>query len=114
MIIGGRGSGPGGDRGGFHGGNDRNSMERGGSQGPMNRSFEGGRGGFHGGRGQYDRVMDKLQNIQGPTYDLEPLDMSERKFSGRARIYIGNFTNDMTEAKLNNARLTVYYLNEYL
>jgi|DeetaT_18_FD_contig_91_225600_length_1955_multi_3_in_0_out_0_2 proline- and glutamine-rich splicing factor len=66
----------------------------------MNRSFEGGRGGFHGGRGQYDRVMDKLQNIQGPTYDLEPLDMSERKFSGRARIYIGNFTNDMTEANL--------------
>lgn len=104
---GGRGGpgGPGGDRGGFQGGNNRESMERGGSDGPgrggMNRSFEGGRGGgFHGGRGQYDRVMDKLNQMQGPTYDLEPLDMSERKFSGRARIYIGNFTNDMTEAKL--------------
>merc|ERR1719225_2589666 len=68
----------------------------------MNRSFEGGRGGggFGGGRGQYDRVLDKLRQMEGPSYDLEPLDMSERKFSGRARIYIGNFTSDMTEAQL--------------
>merc|ERR1719361_1736369 len=66
----------------------------------MNRSFEGGRGGYGGGRGQYDRVLDKLRQLEGPTYDLEPLDMSERKFSGRARIYIGNFTNDMSEETL--------------
>jgi len=123
---GGRGGGPGNDRGGYQGGNNRNSMERGDSRGPGgpgNQSFEGGRGGsggprgnfdggrggggrgnrsFEGGRGNFDRVLDKLRNIEGPQVDLPALDMSERKFSGRARIYIGNFTTEMTEETLKN------------
>ena len=99
MFIGGRGGGPGGDRGNFHGGNNRNSMERGDSQGPRggNQSFDRSYGGP---RGNFDRVLDKLRNIEGPQIDLPALDMSERKFSGRARIYIGNFTAEMTEESL--------------
>ena len=106
-IIGGRGGGPGNDRGGYQGGNNRNSMERGDSRGPGPRgNFDGGRGGggprgnFEGGRGNFDRVLDKLRNIEGPQVDLPALDMSERKFSGRARIYIGNFTTEMSEEAL--------------
>jgi len=108
---GGRG-GHGGDRGGYQG-NNRNSMERGDSRGPPGGrgggprgNFEGGRGGggprgnFEGGRGNFDRVLDKLRNIEGPQVDLPALDMTERKFSGRARIYIGNFTTEMSEEAL--------------
>jgi proline- and glutamine-rich splicing factor len=90
-------------------------MERGDSRGPggpggrgggPRGNFDGGRGGggprgnFEGGRGNFDRVLDKLRNIEGPQVDLPALDMSERKFSGRARIYIGNFTTEMTEESL--------------
>jgi len=84
---GGRGGGP--QRGGGRGGasNNRNSMER--------QNMHGG-----GPRGNFDRVLDKLNHIQGPTHDLPALDMTERKFSGRARIYIGNFSNDLTEEHL--------------
>lgn len=57
--------------------------------------FEGG-----GPRGNFDRVLDKLTHIQGPTHDLAALDMTEKKFSGRARIYIGNFSNDLSEEHL--------------
>ena len=50
-----------------------------------------GFGGPGGPRGNFDRVMDKLNQMgQGPTHDLPALDMTERKFSGRARIYIGS------------------------
>ena len=84
-------------------------MERGDSRGPSGGprgNFDGGRGGggprgnFEGGRGNFDRVLDKLRNIEGPQVDLPALDMSERKFSGRARIYIGNFTTEMSEEAL--------------
>ena len=78
---GGRGGGP---RGDFDGGRGRG----------------GPRGNFEGGRGNFDRVLDKLRNIEGPQVDLPALDMSERKFSGRARIYIGNFTTEMSEEAL--------------
>ena len=70
-------------------------MERGGDRGG-NQRFEGGGGN----RGNFDRVIDKLRQIEGPTFDLPALDMAEKKFSGRARIYIGNFTNEMTEEAL--------------
>ena len=62
----------------------------------MDRSF----GGPGGPRGNFDRVLDKLNHIQGATHDLPNLDMTEKKFSGRARIYIGNFSNDLTEETL--------------
>ena len=34
--------------------------------------------------------------------DLPPMETAEKKFSGRARIYIGNFSNDMTEQELKD------------
>ena len=76
------------------------------------RPFRGGpgdRGGGHqggrfdhggqGGRG-FDRVLERLQTIQGPTNDLPPMDVAEVKFSGRSRLYLGNLPNDVTEATL--------------
>ena len=42
----------------------------------------------------------RLQEIQGPTHDLPPVDTSERKFSGRSRLYIGNIAPNVTEEKL--------------
>ena len=76
--------------GGRGGGFNRNSSER-------DMRPEGGRDGP---RGRFDRVMDRLSQIQGPTHDLPALDSSEKKFSGRARIYIGNFANEMSEESL--------------
>lgn len=38
--------------------------------------------------------------IGGPTHDLPPQDTSEKKFSGRNRLYIGNLTADVTEEEL--------------
>merc|ERR550519_2710309 len=66
----------------------------------MDRGGRGGRGGFRGlGR---DPTMVRLQEIQGPTHELPPIDASERRFSGRSRLYIGNITPDMTEEKLKD------------
>lgn len=87
---GGRGGGLGGPpRGGGRGGFNRNSSER-----DMRPD------GLRGPGGRFDRVMDKLSQIQGPTHDLPSLDTAEKKFSGRARIYIGNFGNEMSEENL--------------
>ncbi len=47
-----------------------------------------------------DRIIEKLQEIQGPTHELQTLDMTEKKFSGRARLYVGNLTPDVTEETL--------------
>ena len=77
--------------GGRGGGFNRNSSER-------DMRPEGGRDDRP--RGRFDRVMDRLSQIQGPTHDMPALDMSEKKFSGRARIYIGNFANEMSEESL--------------
>ncbi len=63
----------------------------------------GGQGGGGGGGGSGfwgDRVVEKLMSIQGPTHELPPLDMAEKNFSGRARLYIGNLTPDTTEDQL--------------
>lgn len=49
-----------------------------------------------------DRFNDKLSSLAGPTHDLPPLDQSEKKFSGRNRLYIGNLTNDVTEQEISN------------
>ena len=74
-----------------------NFQGRGGGGG--GRGFHGG-GGEGGGGGRRDFVMEKLQNIQGPTHELPPLDMTEKKFSGRARLYVGNLSPDTTEEQL--------------
>ena len=55
-----------------------------------------------GGRGGFDRVMERLQTIQGPTTDLPSLDTSGIKFTGRSRLYIGNLSNDITEENLKD------------
>lgn len=48
-----------------------------------------------------DRVMEKLATMVGPTFDLPPLDTTEKKFSGRNRLYIGNLSNDITEQDIS-------------
>lgn len=45
--------------------------------------------------------MEKLMSIQGPTHELPSMDMAEKKFSGRARLYIGNLTPDTSEEQLS-------------
>ena len=85
----GRGGGMGGGRGGGRGGGP---IAQGGQM-----SSSGGARNFE----RFDRVLDKLQSIQGlPTADLPNLDFIEKKFNGRSRLYVGNFTNDTTEAQL--------------
>lgn len=39
--------------------------------------------------------------ISGPTIDLPPGSNTEKKFAGRARLYIGNVTNDITDEDLS-------------
>ena len=69
------------NRGGGHGGPGGGPM--GGPGGPG----MGPMGPMGGGR---DRIFEKLASVQGPTFELPPLDMAEKKFNGRARLYIGN------------------------
>lgn len=38
--------------------------------------------------------------ISGPTHDLPAQETTEKKFSGRNRLYIGNLTNDVTEEEI--------------
>jgi len=68
-------------------------MDRGGRGG-------GGRSGYGGWNQQRDLTMSRLQEIQGPTHELPPIDCSERQFSGRSRLYIGNIGPGVTEDSL--------------
>ncbi|TRY76775.1 hypothetical protein TCAL_12641 [Tigriopus californicus] len=86
-------SGPMGRGGGGGGGG------RGGPRGSGGGSRGGGRGGFQG-MNNRDRVLDRLEQIQGPTLELPALEMTEKRFGGRARLYIGNLTPDTTEEQL--------------
>jgi len=45
-------------------------------------------------------TMVRLQEIQGPTHELPPVDASEKQFSGRSRLYIGNIQPGVTEESL--------------
>lgn len=94
-----------GDRRSFGGAND--SFEQGNKWG--NREFDreqgysGGRGrdfGNHqeaGGWSSTDFYREKLYETSGPTHELPPLDMTEKKFNGRNKLYVGNLPSDMTE-----------------
>ena len=75
---------------------------RGGGPNRPNRGGGGDRGGRfeQGGRGGFDRVLERLQTIQGSTVDLPNLDNNGTKFSGRSRLYIGNLPNEVTEESL--------------
>lgn len=44
--------------------------------------------------------MERIMAISGPTHDLPPQEVSEKKFSGRNRLYIGNLTNDVTDEEI--------------
>jgi len=54
---------------------------------------EGGRG-----RGGYtqDKFWERLNEIRGEQYELEPLDMSEKKFNAQARLFAGSLSRDTT------------------
>lgn len=50
-----------------------------------------------------DKVAEKLNKQMGPTYDIPPIDTSEKKFAGRNRLYVGNIGSEITEADINEA-----------
>jgi len=88
-------------RGGFRGG-------RGGGEGGRGGPFDGHEGGpqdSEGGgfrRGPFDKVADRIASFQGPTFDLPPLDIGEKQFNGRNRLYIGNISADFTDEDLTD------------
>ncbi|KAK9881762.1 hypothetical protein WA026_017281 [Henosepilachna vigintioctopunctata] len=47
-----------------------------------------------------EKLQEKLNQLGGMTIDLPPLDMTEKKFSGRNRLYIGNIGNEVSEEEL--------------
>ncbi|XP_029660107.1 hrp65 protein-like [Formica exsecta] len=123
----GGGGGMGGGMGGIGGGRNEamkmNDSMDGGMDNPLPESGMGGgmgmgmgmgrggmRGGGRGGRGggdrnmvnrsQDDRLMERVMAIGGPTHELPLQDTTEKKFSGRNRLYIGNLTNDVTEEEI--------------
>ncbi|XP_072402282.1 protein no-on-transient A-like isoform X1 [Diabrotica undecimpunctata] len=68
------------------------------------RGDMGGRGGRMGGRmgrGAEDKFMERIQQMAGPSFDVPPVDLTERKFSGRNRLYIGNIGSEVTEEDIN-------------
>lgn len=81
---------------GFGGGDMKGGPKRGG-RGGMARNGESG-----GTRSQDDRIMERLAAINGPAYELPAVDTSEKKFSGRNRLYIGNLSNEVNEEEIND------------
>lgn len=47
-----------------------------------------------------DRLMERVMALAGPTHDLPTQDTTEKKFSGRNRLYVGNLTSDVTEEEI--------------
>jgi len=93
---GGRGAPGGGGRGGPGGRGGRGNTPGDGGHGG------GGRGGMGGGFNRVDHFARKLQEVQGPTLDLPPVDTSEKQFSGRSRLYVGNLPPNVDESGLND------------
>ncbi|XP_017768241.1 PREDICTED: hrp65 protein-like [Nicrophorus vespilloides] len=117
-----RGGGGGGDRGGGP------SFNRGGMRRPNTNpypkgnedkkrfrpNFQGGGGGPGGGGGggggpennivkmQERMIKEKLSEVSGPTVDLPQLNQTEKKFSSRSRLYIGNLSPEVTDAELTD------------
>ena len=44
--------------------------------------------------------MERIMALAGPTHELPPQDTTEKKFSGRNRLYVGNLTSDVTEEEI--------------
>lgn len=74
-----------------------NPARRGGRGGGMTRNGEGGGGPA---RSQDDRINERLAALNGPAYELPTVDTSEKKFSGRNRLYIGNLSADVTDEEI--------------
>lgn len=47
-----------------------------------------------------DRLLERIMSLSGPTHELPPQDTTEKKFSGRNRLYLGNLTNDVSEEEI--------------
>ncbi|XP_037075249.1 protein no-on-transient A-like [Pollicipes pollicipes] len=93
-FRGGRGGG-GDHRGGRGGGGDFRGG-RGGGEYRGRGGFRGGRGGM-GMRNPEERLMEKLQAVAGPTYDLPVADQKEKKkFTNKCRLFVGNLTDETT------------------
>ncbi|XP_057652693.1 hrp65 protein-like isoform X2 [Diorhabda carinulata] len=95
----------GGNRGGYRGGRNVKTEGEGGEGGygfdnRDDHSGGGMRGPRGGMRGPEDKFLERLNQIRGPTYDLPPLDFTEKKFNGRNRLYIGNIGSEVTEEEL--------------
>ncbi|CAH0555204.1 unnamed protein product [Brassicogethes aeneus] len=54
-------------------------------------------GNFKEDKGPNEKFREKLEQLRGNTFDLPPVDLEEKKFSGRNRLYIGNIGNEITE-----------------
>ncbi|CAG9764345.1 unnamed protein product [Ceutorhynchus assimilis] len=99
-FRGGRGRGRGGFRGGRGGGGDRGDYGGRGSGPSEEQSGDGDREQGFRSRGPTDQIADRIRRFQGPTFDLPPIDLSEKQFNGRSRLYLGNIGNDVTEEDL--------------
>lgn len=53
-------------------------------------------------RGAERAMYDKLNQLGGTSYDLPHLENTEKRFSGRSRLYIGNLPNDVVEEEIGN------------
>lgn len=82
--------------GGRGGGGQRHGDDR----GPQDNDMNDRMGGHQGGGFRFeDKLMEKLAQIGGPAVDLPPIELSDRKYSGKFRLYIGNLP-DVTEEEL--------------
>lgn len=69
------------------------------------KPFSQGFGGFQGAPPNYqDKVINKLQEVfkKKPTNELANIDMEEKKFNMRARLFIGNLGDGTTEKQLKD------------
>jgi len=84
----------GGQRGGKNRGNENDNRGKGRQQNEtrIDNRRDGGRP-----RGPYNQrgIWERLYEIQGEQYDLEPLDTSEKKFNAQARLFAGSLGRDM-------------------
>lgn len=83
--------------GGRGGGGPRHGDDRG-QDNDMNDRMGGHQGGGGGFRFE-DKLMEKLAQIGGPAVDLPPIELTDRKYSGKFRLYIGNLP-DVTDEEL--------------